>query len=225
MNCSELEDAIDQCVETHQSLSVSAQSHIADCAECRAVWERFQILDTAIVAWRPVKQSAGLVDAVLAELAAPVVVTVKATVPSDKRRAVRSSTAALFSVAVCLCIAILVFVQKPVIVDGLARTNHSTTIETVTNDLPLSVSQTLTSVLSDLRSEYRELANETTSAARELVSSIPHSVSVSLTTDSIDTDPLPTSEDVARAWKPFGRGVEHALGFIWNAVPSEIPSG
>jgi hypothetical protein len=35
----------------------------------------------------------------------------------------------------------------------------------------------------------------------------------------------PLTDSVNSIWKPIGNRVEDALGFLWDAVPSRVPSG
>ena len=88
------------------------------------------------------------------------------------------------------------------------------------------VSSTLSRVISDLRSEYDEMANETNSAIHEVVNVIPQRVAASVMPEAEEFEVLiPDSSEVNRVWKPIETRVETALGFLLRAVPSDAPSG
>ena len=94
----------------------------------------------------------------------------------------------------------------------------------------VDVSETLTAVLSDLQSEYQEMATETSSAASDLAKVIP--VGSNPLSHYVPEHPYPedfkirpTSVDAARIWRPISTKVETALGFLWNTVPSQVPAG
>ena len=253
MNCIEFEAAIEHAVEVRQRLPSVSLEHTASCADCQALLERHRQLDTAIVAWRASKPRPGLADAVLAELALPVRLgdrdamedlknyndfssveavfeprSVSVQIDSRAKRKARPAQLAMVSVAACLFAAV-VFVTR------YAGRNHQnghemTRISPVqvrefaVVDQPPDVSGTLTAVFSDLRSEYREMASETSAVAREMVNAIPHRVSVSALPDPDEIRLHSSSNEMGSIWKPIGNRVESALGFLWQAIPSEVPS-
>ena len=183
----------------------------------------------------------GLLDSVLAELIDPAL-TVTRSEPdgrthhglprtalyskskdSDSQR--RSGVLAVASVAACLVLAVVFATNQAgrSSVD-LARVSPPPAIEhPVTTTL--DVSQTLTAVFSDIRSEYREMASETTSVARDLANVFPQHVTVPFQASHDELELRPTSGDVVRIWRPISSRVESALGFLWQAVPSEVPAG
>ncbi len=190
----------------------------------------------------PATLPAGLCDLVLAELtkpalthgpAKPVAIGYQHSSPkalrskpknSDLPR--RSGALAIASVAACLFLAVI-FATNQAGRDSreLVKVAPPTFVEQPIASVPLDVSQTLTAVFSDIRSEYREMASETTSVARDLVSVFPQHVSVPFQASHDEVELRPTSGDVVRIWRPISSQVESALGFLWQAVPSEVPAG
>jgi hypothetical protein len=107
----------------------------------------------------------------------------------------------------------------------LARRSPTTIRETDVSNPQLDVSETLSEVFSDLRSEYREIASETRSAAMDLVNRLPGQMDIFIPAERDDVVVPSRTNDVSRFWAPIGSRVETALGFLWQAVPAEIPSG
>jgi hypothetical protein len=242
MNCIEFEAAIDRSVEQRTAVDPAALEHATACPPCRMAWERHCRLETAIAAWRPIERPTSLVDAVLAELRlsteshvqhAPVAAVDE---KGDRPVRVRSGGRAVMSVAAVL-IVVAVFSSRYASAPFNLAHDTSGTDAQGNGDAPpgidhstLSVAQTLSTVLSDLKSEYHELASETSSAARELVNALPHRIVLPVGPNSAVNDvpltelPLKSS-DVARAWLPIGSRVETALGFLWQAIPNDVPAG
>lgn len=144
-----------------------------------------------------------------------------------EKAARRSHQMALSSVVACL---LLVAVTTSFIstsqhdMFGGLLTFHR--VQPLTHDelAMLDVSDTIAEVFSDLKSGYREMASETSVAAREIVEAMPEMATPPLpATDDLDL--LPDSSDMKRLWRPIGSRVSTALGFLWQTVPSEIPAG
>lgn len=142
------------------------------------------------------------------------------------RPTTRSGALVIASAAACLVFAVL-FASQFGVNDGnnLAGNRQGRTSDVVVADTALDVSSTLTEVFSDLKSEYREMASETTAMAKDMVDAIPHRLDVSSRPDSDKIELHPNSSDMARILEPIGSRVESAFGFLWNAIPSELPSG
>lgn len=139
---------------------------------------------------------------------------------------VRSGTVAMIAVAACMVIAGMLMTRLGrVDVNELSRTRGIGSIEVAKSDPPLDLSGTLTEVFSDLKSEYREMADDTRSMARDMVSAIPYRVEVSAFPESDKIELLPDSSEMVRILQPIGSRVETAFGFLWNAIPKEIPPG
>ena len=190
----------------------------------------------------PASLPAGLRDSVLAELIDPALTSALSepdamtyhglprtaihSKPKDSDSQRRSGILAVASVAACLVLAVIFATNQAgrSSVD-LARVSPTPPIEQPITFTPLDVSQTLTAVFSDIRSEYREMASETTAVARDLVNVFPQHVSVPFQASHDELELRPTSGDVVRIWRPISSQVESALGFLWQAVPSEVPAG
>ncbi|WP_010586445.1 hypothetical protein [Schlesneria paludicola] len=151
-----------------------------------------------------------------------------AVAPEAIEKAVRRShQMALSSVVACLLLV-------AVTMSFLSNVQHGTfnglltfhRMQPLTHDelAMLDVSDTIAEVFSDLKSGYREMASETSVAAREIVEAIPDMAAPPLPAAD-DLDLLPDSSDMKRLWRPIGSRVSTALGFLWQTVPSEIPAG
>jgi hypothetical protein len=238
MNCIEFEAALEYQIESRMEIDPLTMEHVGQCPQCQIAWQIHQQLDAAIVAWRPVEASAGLVDKVLAELMAamPDLQTVRTTgdrVTSSRQiETSRTSLAfghrstALVASAACLMMAVVFLTQlERRELPGIVRRSHSSGRKVEVAQAPLDVSLTLSEVLSDLRSEYHEMATETKSAAMELVNGIPRQIEIPRGPDADEILVRPISSDVSRIWRPIGSRVETALGFLWQSLPTEVPSG
>lgn len=249
MNCTEFEAAIERSIENREPFAAALLRHAESCVGCRAILDQQQQLDLAISAWRTAQPSALLVDAVLAELANPIweedpeivrllagradgsialeIPVERGSTPLKPTTDRRSRTAgwAVVSAAACLFVVASIVLNTANQSTDFARNSAQRT--TVVAAKPVvDVSGTLTAVLSDLQSEYQEMASETTSVARDVVKAIPAApVAVSVLSGSDDIGFLPDSSGVERIWQPIGSSVETAFGFLWQAVPSQSPSG
>jgi hypothetical protein len=138
----------------------------------------------------------------------------------------RSAAFAIAAVAACMVVAALFATRFDVNGrDDLAEIPHPKTTEVAKTDVPLDLSSTLNEVFSDLKTEYHEMASETKAMAREMVIALPHRVDAVAVPDSENVELLPNSSDMVRMLEPIGSRVESAFGFLWNAIPSELPSG
>ena len=187
----------------------------------------------------PATLPADLCDLVLAELTMSPVMTGSSesnvgdhqkltlrSIPKESSLPRRSGVLAIASVAACLALAVIFATnQAGRNSDELVQVAPSPVIVQPIASAPLDVSQTLTAVFSDIRSEYREMASETTSVARDLVNVFPQHVTVPFQANHDEVELRPTSGDVVRIWRPISSQVESALGFLWQAVPSEVPAG
>jgi hypothetical protein len=231
MNCIEFEIAVEMAVEQRQPLDSALLEHAQSCPECQQVWEMHQGLESALTVWRFAEAPAGLADAVLRDLGRPELTEsseiplvslprTSSTVRTAKSN--RSSSVAILAMSACLMIAAVFVVRasRQGSVD-LAQQKLRSNDSTAAVDLP----GTLTEVLSELKSEYSGMAVETTTAAREMVNAIPRPETVAMLPDADEFPLNEASSEMTRILKPIGTQVGSALGFLWQAVPSEIPSG
>jgi hypothetical protein len=247
MNCIEFETAAERAVETRQPASAMMLEHQSTCSDCRQAWERQRQLDGVIAAWKSVRSRVDLADAVLDQLSRPdtgfdwdsdlpnnsehydsehgLAVVPSSRTLATSRRASRSGLLVLGASAACLAIAILFTAFNSSDPHQLASRSQPVPNQRIHSDVSLDMSTSLTSVISDLQSEYRDVASETTAMAREMVDGITQPVEMSslTTTDAVDLRPI--SKDVGRMLQPIGDGVESAFGFLWQALPREIPAG
>ena len=222
MNCIEFEAELENQVETRCAITLAAMEHASQCPECRVAWQIHQQLEVAIAAWQPVEGSSDLSDRVLMQLQMkdPGAFS-NASVPASNRK---------FSVLVATVVCLLIVIVHLKDFSGnhsnqLAQRSPTTVRETDVSNPQLDVSETLSEVFSDLRSEYREIASETRSAAMDLVNRLPGQMDIFIPAERDDVVVPSTTNDVSRFWAPIGSRVETALGFLWQAVPAEIPSG
>ena len=69
MNCSEFERELEHLVETRgESLPESVAAHVGACDACRSLYRDHQLLNAAVLRWRPVETPSSLIDAVMSQL-------------------------------------------------------------------------------------------------------------------------------------------------------------
>ena len=236
MNCIEFEAALELQVESRSQPDPAVMEHAAHCPQCRIALQIQQQLDKAITEWQPANVPTGLMGKVLAELNLPAPASELAQIRKDQfPNRVQTETVKVhprfrhgFSVLVasftCVMIAVM-FLSRIEKQELASRERTSPTTDSLLAQAPLDVSQTLSEVLLDLRTEYHELATETKSAAMEFVNGLPRQIEIPQSPAPEEFSLGSTSSDVSRIWRPIGSRVETALGFLWQSVPSDIPSG
>lgn len=256
MNCSEFEAVLHEQVESRRSpLSEEAVAHRQSCPACESLWRDHCLLESAISAWRPVEVPASLSDRVLRSLAGPSaplsdeMPTVllesgsleHAVLP---RRQLRRTNWAVAATVACVAMACWVAARHidPLQEGGatVARTipnaSRSLTggqpsISTGTEVSEVGVSESVVAVLTDLKAEYQELANETTATARDFAAVMPQSVAWPravlpvreglLANDGTEAAPQPGAE----LGRSIGDQIGQAISFLWETVPNRVPSG
>ena len=245
MNCIEFETAIERAVELREALAVAAVEHATTCSTCRQNWEIQQQLDAAIAAWRLANPSSRLVASVLDELSrsrevddadfqgvftdaedsesvvSTSVDAIPVVVGRRPRRATRSGRFALATLVACVFVVIgsmtyFSGTKTEQQLDDMVDAARNRRVEMAAIDIPRNVSNTITDVLTELRSEYDDIASDTTSVARHVVNAIPSRVATSVKSVA-DAGP----GKITRVWRPIGNQVKVAMGFLWQAVPSE----
>lgn len=244
MNCVEFESAVEHAVEARAPLAEAAVAHAKVCSHCQQIWALNQQLDQIIGVWQQSSPPAGFVDSVIAKLTDPTYASEPRDLsdlgldlrpqpirtpqcPFPVRRSTRTQMVAVVSMASCLLVAVIGLLyltsESNPLANQLAKSD-AFPIE-VTTDASYNVSDRLAGVISGIRSEYREIASGTTSAAREIVTSIPLRVAESVLPDAEDFEMIPDANDVKRILQPIGARVGSAFSFLLETVPSEIPAG
>ena len=244
MNCIEFEYAAEYATAMREPLPEAVLAHARACSHCQRIWALNHQLDEIISAWRQTPPPVGLVDAVLAKLADPTF----ASEPQDLsdlrseplvvrhrhesapvRRSNRTQAVAVVSMASCLFVAmtglLYLFSETDHSGNRLTRSAAAPVAIEVTTDASYDVSNKLVGVLTGIRSEYHEIASETSSAARDLVTSIPLRVAESVLPATEEFEMIPDGNNVKQIFQPIGKRVGRAFGFLLEAVPSEIPAG
>lgn len=246
MNCIEFEAALAGQRDASSPLSPEAIEHLSDCSECFQQWTLNPQMNTAIQAWRSVTDVPDLADRVLVELAnsseqpstarlfdrSGTVTQPLRSGPSGDRNAVatgRGRLALFASIAACTIVVVAGLTQRgPQGGVELARQPNSRAAASPMESPLVEVSSSLSEVFSDLGSEYREIARETSLAARDLARVLPQVSDVTPRLDSSDESESETqgvSTDPSKIWRPISSRVETALGFLWQAIPQDVPAG
>ena len=186
---------------------------------------------------QPVPQSAQMTSAIELVTQAPSVSTLRSIATNQAFSPhSRSAGFSIACVSACLLVAVLSTIRMSernqeglARVDSRLRTQGSIALPSHTHSsdaqATVNVSETLNAVISDLRFEYDEMATETKIVAREFVRVIPNRLPVVSPREPEEVPDRPSTSEVVRIWQPIGSRVESALGFLWQAVPSEVPSG
>ena len=254
MNCIEFETAAEQAIETRTSLDALALAHAATCSSCQKSLIRDCFLNSTIGAWKQVQPPSRLLNAVLNELSLKpseqidshiddlspihdtdlIEITYRPTLPAATTvqnipRRSHSSILAMSALAACLFamafLALNIDILSVQPKDRLTQASPNRRLNADRTNTSYDVSKTLAEVYSDFRSEYREIASETRTAAKEIVNAIPQNVVPPFVTDAENIDLLPDASDVGRILNPIGSRVATALDFLWQAIPSEASSG
>jgi|GEM_PF-2314050 len=256
MNCSDFEAVLHEQVESRRSpLSDEAVDHRQSCPACESLWRDHFLLESAISAWRPVEVPALLSDRVLRSLAGPlsplsdemptVLLESRSLEPAvlSHRPSRRANWVVAATVA---CVAMTCWmatrridplreggaaVARTTPNDGRSLTGERSSVGTGTEVSEVGVSESVVAVLSDLKAEYQELANETTATARDFAAVMPQSVAWPravlpvreglLASDGTEAAPQPGAE-LSRS---IGGQIGQAIGFLWETVPNRVPSG
>lgn len=237
MNCIEFEAAIERAVEQRTPLSSAMLEHAGGCAACQQLCDRYLVLESAITAWRQPEAPAGLVDSVMGYLnwpdrldeilpAAEQVSSTRRAFSGTRSRSRRSQGWAIVGMSACLLIAAIVLIRanRHGGMDLASKAKGRWNVADRINE-PVDLPRTLTAVLSDLKSEYSGIAVETSNTARDLVSAIPRPATTAVLPETDEFMLSAAPGEMARMWKPIGNQVGSALGFLLQAVPSEVPSG
>jgi len=90
----------------------------------------------------------------------------------------------------------------------------------------LDVSSTITEVMSDLRNSYDDMTGDVTSTPRVAATHVTSAQTVNSSQSESNDDVMPASSGNGTAvWRPISSRVKVAMGFLWLAVPGEVPSG
>ena len=239
MNCSEFSEELQQLVETRgDSPSESAVAHIRECSSCRQQWRDHLLLTVALRAWTPIANSPSLVDGVLDRL--------RTTVPNSPAKSGELRRwPVVATVAACLITLIAIGITRLPKDRNMARIERSQPVliapvhppATPNTNESVGVASSMVAVLEDLRTEYREIAEETRASAREFAETIPSSnVSpwtefilpevpgnqVTTIQQPVDTPPRGAVSVISRS---IGSQIGEAMDFLWVAVPDGVPKG
>ena len=231
MNCSEFEATLEALVESRGSrMTDEAAAHRQSCPACTQLWRDHCLLDAAVTLWRPVEAPASLTDIVLRTLSddGPLLSPKQAEIEIGSRPQAASGRWVVAATAACLALACLFAVRqggderdRPM----ARRGNSSDDRTSLTKAAPVEVSESVVALLADLKAEYRGLADETRATAQDFAAALPQPMSwpnVPLPGGEMeDASPQPVSE-IGRS---IGDQIGQAIGFLWQAVPGDDPSG
>lgn len=236
MNCSDFELQLQLLAETRQvELPETATHHMASCAECRALWQDFRLLEAAIRSMERIEVPASIADSVFRELlpAPSHAGTVVQQVHRESDRAQgRSHWLIVIGAAASLLAAIGLGIVGHESPPHVARSSH-----TIESPRHVDVGPSVAEAIEDLKAEYQELAEETRATARDLAGVIPPHVitTVWATSPILSVEPNPAAQpnatdiNSANAVSSIGRSfsdqIGQAFGFLRVAVPESVPRG
>ncbi|MDB5345456.1 MAG: hypothetical protein JWP89_3833 [Schlesneria sp.] len=234
MNCSAFEKELEHLVETRgESLPESVAAHVGTCDACHALYRDHQLLNVAVVRWRPVETPPSLAASVLSQLLN------EQLSPSTLQTSQVRSGRGWVPVAVAACmLAVLgigVSLRSGSIDRSLARKEHDRPAPIIEHalDAPAEVASSMAAVFDDLRTEYQGLAADTTATARELAVVIPTSPAIpwgdmrmsNIASNLAVPDEQQTSGGVTAIGRSIGTQITQAMDFLWTTVPPEVPRG
>ena len=233
MNCSEFESNLEELVEVRsEMLSDSLATHVRECAACGQRWRDHQLLAAAVRVWRPVVVPQLLAESVLKQLHRDH----QPRTASDTRPGTRTGTrwVVVTIAAACLLMLFGFGVSRPTRPTGSGGMAAGRTPESQ------EVTSSVVAVFQDLKSEYRELAAETSATARDFAIVIPVPSNAAWsdmgladpTTRPVDTTDSSPDESTGNQRPPgavtalgrsIGSQISQAMDFLWVAVPDDIP--
>lgn len=233
MNCSEFESNLEELVEArNETLSDSLATHVRECTACGQRWRDQQLLAAAVRAWRPVVVPQLLAESVLKQLDREH----QPRRASDTRPGTRTGTRWIVVTVAAACLLMLFGfgVSRPTRPTGPGGSLAGRTPESQ------EVASSVVAVFQDLRSEYRELAAETSATARDFAVVLPVPSNAPWaemgladpTTKPVDTTDSSPDENIGNQRPPgavtvlgrsIGSQISQAMDFLWVAVPDDIP--
>lgn len=229
MNCSEFNRELDRLVEVcGQTLPEPAATHAVDCAVCRQQWQDHRLIETALVAWRPVQCPPSLADSVLTELRRERVVPVVHGSGNPTR------WLAVAVAAACLVVALGFGMASRPSGDSKIARDTGRPQAPVIDSTPIEVASSVAAVLDDLHAEYQELAAETSATARGLADALPATPSAAWIDGGFSATTSEANRDNTREGPPgavsvigrsFGSQIGQAMDFLRVAVPDAVPRG
>lgn len=240
-DCSEFEQELERLVEARETvLQGPALQHAEKCAPCRIRWNEHRLMEAALVAWRPVSCPPTLAESVLRDI----LNTERPALGSSQKPSAgrfapnetRSRWMTVVVAAACLCVTLgLSFSVGPRadrndLVSGPRDVSVAQVLASA--DSSVEVASSVAAVLEDLRSEYRDLAAETTATARDLAVALPVAPVAPWMESSPANSPSEAVESgivgegpVSVIGRSIGIQIGQAMDFLRVAVPQEIPRG
>ena len=234
MNCSAFEKELENLVETRvDSLPQSVVAHVGTCDACRALYRDHQLLSVAIGRWRLVETPSLMATTVLRQV-------LSEQLSSPKFQAAHvSSRRGWVSVAAAACMLAVLGIGVSLRSDSIDRSlaqkvyDRPAPIIEDSLDAPVEVASSMAAVFDDLRTEYQELAADTTATARELAVVIPTSPAIpwgdmgmsNIAANLAVPDEPQASGGVTAIGRSIGTQITQAMDFLWTTVPPEVPRG
>jgi hypothetical protein len=236
MNCSAFEKELEHLVETRgESLPESIAAHVSACDACRALYRDHQLLNVALLSWRPVETPPSLIDSVMNQLLSERLSA--STLQPSHVGSERGRGWVPVAVAACMLVVLGVGVslRSGSIDRSLAQKEHDQPSPIVEHslDAPAEVASSVAAVFDDLRTEYQGLAADTTATARELAVVIPTSPAIpwgdmtmsNITSNLAVPDESQATGGVTDIGRSIGTQITQAMDFLWTTVSPEVPRG
>ncbi len=224
MNCTEFELLTNDRLDARQTaLSAESRAHLAECAACRSFWRGQVTLLSAVDSWKDVAPPSRVIDAALRELVdqngvAPQHVAVSASsVPP--RRSIAGVWGLVCSTAALALLAVLVVRPSP---PAPAQPLPVVQVEPAAPAETANVSEALSGLLHDVRSEYAEISRETTRVLADL-GDLPEAGPWFAPIAASDEERPESASAWMRLDRPVSDRVGEAFDFLWDALPREAP--
>lgn len=251
LNCTEFEARLMQAVENRQTLGdfgdeanpkAALWQVLRDqanaCPHCRKLWNEFALLDRVLPVWKSQLPQVNLTDAVMtrwhAEQSAKSEVTLKRT----EKIPVSISWQRIFALAMAVVlIAALPFLfrQRPADLPEMVPIAH-TDFPLIEEESTSHAAQTPPTEVPELDADWQVLAQDAGSAYWALA----HEAADSLASVRVFVPPQQTkstlpepkevapssgwAEGIGNGFKPIGKDVGRAMGFLFDALPGDAPT-
>jgi len=240
MNCSEFEIELEQLVESRAlALSDPAATHVGQCAGCGQRWNDHRLIESALLSWRQVTpHMPSMADHLIHQFREEQVARLKPTSGVGPRSV---DTGRRWTAVVVAAACVLMTFGAGILLNfepGDRRVVQSPTVPVVPSpeSSPVGVASSVVAVFDDLRTEYQELAAETSATARGFVVALPPApvgpwpdpgpkVNTESTHESGDERAQTSSGAVSDLGRSIGTQISQAMDFLWIAVPDSVPRG
>jgi hypothetical protein len=220
-NCSQLETELQRTPDLHEVIATpSLRNHLQNCADCRDLFEELALLDMAVVRWKEATPTVDFTDAIITRLTdGTITPSILSPATDQPTNSGRGSFVALSAIAILLLAVIMSSAPesqpRPVSQPPVVMEVNSGSAETD----PLEPSFPLL----DAGSMFVTLADGTAAAVHGGANLVAGQNPDDPANAAIGIGESGWMRDLGRTLAPYGRDLEQAASFLFEAEPVEEP--